>query len=273
MRERRTATTANRNDREQESVSMSDRTFDRLGRRVRTAALALAAAVAVGLSGGAAFAQVERDPEKIVGPEECAECHEDTTAIWRNTHHFSTFREMPRDKKGIKIARNMGLRRIKEGSLCLDCHFTTQMQEGEREPIAGISCESCHGAGDGYLKVHSEFSGKKEEQETEAEEKARWEKSEEAGMIRPHMMYRWAKNCYSCHVVPQEELVNKGGHPAGSSFELVAWSQGEIRHNVWYTEGESNPPADMDRRRKMFVVGMAAAVVAYTVGTLLGGVA
>lgn len=202
-------------------------------------------------------AQVDRDPEEVVGPEECAECHEDATAIWRNTHHFSTFREMPRDKEGIKIARKMGLRRIKEGSLCLDCHFTTKIEEGEREPVSGISCESCHGAGKGYLEVHSEFSGKKEAQETEAEEQERWRKSEAAGMIRPHMMYRWAKNCYSCHVVPQEKLVNEGGHPAGSPFELVAWSQGEVRHNVWYSEDDSNPPAGENRRRKMFVVGMA----------------
>jgi hypothetical protein len=236
---------------------MFARIFETAGRHGRRW-FAAAALVSAGLlSAGTAQAQVERDAAEIVGPEECAECHEDTTAIWRNTHHFATFREMPRDKKGIEIARNMGLRRIKEGSLCLDCHFTTTMEGGEREPIAGISCESCHGAGEGYLKVHSEFSGKEEETETAAEEAARWEKSEAAGMIRPHMMYKWAKNCYSCHVVPQEKLVNVGGHPAGSDFELVAWSQGEVRHNVWYTEGESNPPADTDRRRKMFVIGMA----------------
>jgi hypothetical protein len=224
-------------------------------RRLGLVALAAAAGLLLGATG--AHAQVERDPHKIVGPEECAECHEDATALWRNTHHFTTFREMPRAKEGIEIARAMGLRRIKEGSLCLDCHFTTTIEDGEREPIAGISCESCHGAGDGYLKVHSEFSGKEEETETAAEEAERWAQSEAAGMIRPNMMYEWAKNCYACHVVPQEKLVNVGGHPAGSDFELVAWSQGEVRHNVWYTEGESNPPADLDRRRKMFVVGMA----------------
>lgn len=200
----------------------------------------------------------ERDPANVVGPQECAECHENATAIWRNTHHHATFREMPRKEEAIEIARKMGLRRIKEGSLCLDCHFTSKIdEEGEPEPIAGISCESCHGAGKGYLEVHSEFSGKKEEEETAAEEKERWRKAEQEGMIRPGMMYTWAKNCYSCHVVPEEKLVNKGGHPAGSPFELVAWSQGEVRHNVWYNEGESNPPAGKNRRRKMFIVGMA----------------
>ncbi|SMF72594.1 Cytochrome c554 and c-prime [Tistlia consotensis] len=226
---------------------------------VGTPLLLVAAALLTGslLAPAAAQAQVERDPAKVVGPGECAECHKDTAAIWRHTHHFATFREMPQSKKGIEIAQKMGLRRIKEGSLCLDCHFTTQIKDGEREPIAGISCESCHGAGRDYLKVHSKFSGKKEGEETKAEIAERWRKSEAGGMIRPYMMYRWAKNCYSCHVVPQEKLVNLGGHTAGSAFELVAWSQGEVRHNVWYNKGKSNPPADLNQRRKMFVVGMA----------------
>ena len=203
-------------------------------------------------------AQVERDAEKIVGPEECAECHENATEIWRHTTHHKTFREMPRDRDALKMARTMGLRRIKEGSICLDCHFTTQKVDDKVEAIAGISCESCHGAGKGWTELHSNFSGhENEENETAEEERVRWQKSEEAGMIRPNMTYRLAKNCYSCHLVPQEELVNKGGHTAGSDFELVAWSQGEIRHNVWYNDGEANPPASQDRRRKLFAVGLA----------------
>jgi Cytochrome c554 and c-prime len=205
-----------------------------------------------------AWAQVERDPAMTVGPEKCAECHKLTTAIWRHTHHFATFRDMPRNKKGIEIAQKMGLRRIKEGSICLDCHFTNQLKDGKPEPIAGISCESCHGAAKGYLKVHSSFSGHKSKaEESEAEAAERWKQSEAAGMIRPKAMHSWAKNCYSCHVVPQEKLVNVGGHPAGSAFELVSWSQGEVRHNVWYNDGKANPPASENRRRLMFVVGMA----------------
>lgn len=229
-------------------------------RRAGWCAGALAALLVLGasLAPSGALAQVERDPEKIVGPEECAECHEDTTAIWRHTTHHKTFREMPRDKEGIKMARKMGLRRIKEGSICLDCHFTTQKVDDEVEAIAGISCESCHGAGKGWTELHSNFSGhENEENETAEEERIRWQKSEEAGMIRPNMVYRLAKNCYSCHLVPQEELVNKGGHTAGSDFELVAWSQGEIRHNVWYNDGGANPPASKDRQRKLFAVGLA----------------
>ena len=228
------------------------RTIAALVLTVPVAALAFAANVSP------ASAQVERDPAQIVGPGECTECHEDTGKIWQHTTHHATFREMPRKKKAIKMAREMGERRIKKASICTDCHFTMQEQDdGDVEAIAGISCESCHGAGKDYLEIHSNFSGKEEENETDEEERIRWEKSEEAGMIRPKMMYTWAKNCLSCHVVPKEDLVNQGDHPAGSDFELVAWSQGEVRHNVWYNEGEANPRASKDKRRKMFIVGMA----------------
>ena len=202
-------------------------------------------------------AQTDWDYTKIVGPSKCAECHKKTVAIWENTHHFKTYREMPRRKKANEIARKMGLKRIKAGSLCLNCHFTTVVKDGERDPIAGISCESCHGPAKGYLKRHSEYSGKKKNTETKEEAAKRWADSEAAGMIRPHMLYRLAKNCYSCHVVPQEKLVNVGGHPAGSAFELVSWSQGEVRHNVWYTDGKSNPEASPERKRIMYVVGLA----------------
>ncbi len=202
-------------------------------------------------------AQTEWDHSKVLGPQKCAECHKVTTAIWQNTNHYKTFTELPRRKEANEIAKKMGLKRIKAGSLCLDCHFTTTMEGDKRDAIAGISCESCHGPSKNYLKVHSEFSGKKKETETEAERTKRWAASEAGGMIRPHDMYRWAKNCYGCHVVPQEKLVNDGGHPAGSKFELVSWSQGEIRHNVWYNQGKDNPQAAPERKRLMYVLGLA----------------
>jgi hypothetical protein len=197
------------------------------------------------------------DYTKVVGPTACSECHKAEAAVWQNTHHFSTFRELPRKKEAREISAKMGLKRIKSGSLCLDCHFTSQDAGGKPKTISGISCESCHGAGKDYIKVHSTFSGKKKEQETKEEAAKRWAAAEAGGMIRPHNIYAWAKNCYSCHVVPQEKLVNEGGHKAGSAFELVAWSQGEIRHNNWYTGGKENRQATLEEKRKMYVIGTA----------------
>lgn len=196
------------------------------------------------------------DPSKVVGPNECAECHKQEVQAWKSSHHFKTFREMPRNKRAKKIAKKMGVRRVKSGSTCLNCHFTVQLKSKKKKTISGISCESCHSAGKDWFKIHSEYSGKTAKTETKEEARARWKRAESKGMIRPASLYRLAKNCYSCHVVPLEDLVNKGGHRAGSAFELVSWSQGEVLHNTWHSKGKQNVPANAARKRMLYLVGL-----------------
>jgi Cytochrome c554 and c-prime len=205
--------------------------------------------------GLAAGATVASDPAKIVGPNACAECHKQETEAWKNSHHFKTFREMPRRKEANEIAEKMGVQRIRSESMCLTCHYTVQTKENSKQPVAGISCESCHSGGEDWIKIHSQFSGKTEKTESKAEADARWKLADSKGMIRPSSLYQLAKNCYGCHVVPQEDLVNKGGHPAGSAFELVSWSQGEVRHNTWHSKGKQNVPANAARKRMLYLVG------------------
>jgi hypothetical protein len=200
---------------------------------------------------------IASDPGKIVGPNACAECHKQEVEAWKGTHHFKTFRNLPRDPDAKKIAEKMGVRRIKSEGLCRNCHYTLQRKDDKEEAIAGISCESCHGGGREWIKVHSGFSGKTAKTETKAEAQRRWKLAESKGMIRRHALYQLAKNCYGCHVVPQEDLVNKGGHQAGSAFELVSWSQGEVLHNTWYSRGKQNVPADAARKRMLYLVGLA----------------
>lgn len=199
---------------------------------------------------------VAQDASNFEGPNACSECHKKESEAWQQSHHFKTFREMPRRKEGQEIGNRMGIRRINREGLCLNCHFTVQQSGKSLKPVAGISCESCHGGGKEWLKIHSEYSGKTKESETPAEAAARWQQAESLGMIRPANIYRIAKNCYSCHVVPQEDLVNVGGHSVGSPFELVSWSQGEVRHNTWYSKG-TNEEADAARKRILYVVGLA----------------
>jgi hypothetical protein len=222
-------------------------TIDRLRRSLPIALFSLYLAAGSGLASEA---------EKIVGPNACAECHKDEAEAWKGTHHFKTFREMPRSAKADEIAQKMGVRRIRQETLCLGCHFTVQKKNDREQPVAGISCESCHSAGQDWIKVHSGFSGKTVLFETAAEEKARWKLADSKGMIRPRSFYLLAKNCYGCHIVPQEDLVNKGGHRAGSAFEMVSWSQGEVRHNTWYSKGRENKQAGAARVRMLYLVGL-----------------
>jgi len=195
------------------------------------------------------------DTKKVKGPDECAECHKETVKAWKASHHSTTFKNMPRSDEAREIADKMGIKRIKSESDCLTCHFTIAEEQGEPKPISGISCESCHGAGADWIDVHSDFGGKdvKAENETPEHKTKRYAESEAAGMIRPQNLYNLAANCYGCHTVPNEKLVNIGGHTAGSKFELVRWSQGEVRHNVWYSD--DNTQASLERRRVLYIIG------------------
>lgn len=205
----------------------------------------------------AAGGDLRLDPAQVMGPDACGECHKSSVSAWKPSHHSTTFKKLPRSKKAKEIGKKMGIRRIKADSDCLTCHFTSAVVGNKTKPVAGISCESCHGAGKGWIKLHSDYGGKgaKKESESADHKKDRYVQSEAAGMIRPSSLYEVANNCFECHTVPNEKLVNVGGHTAGSKFDLVAWSQGEVRHNVWYSK--DNNEASANRKRMMYVVGKA----------------
>ena len=222
------------------------------------AALGLMVAIAMSAFGNPASAlELKLDPAQVTGPDACGECHKSSVALWKKTRHAITFKKLPRMKEAKKIAKNLGIRRIKAESDCLSCHFTSAQVKGKVKPIAGITCESCHGAGKKWIKEHSDYGGKgvTMKSETPAHKKERFTKSEAAGMIRPGALYKVAENCYGCHLVPNEKLVNVGKHPAGSKIELVAWSQGEVRHNVWYSK--DNQVSPIERLRMIYLVGRA----------------
>ena len=196
------------------------------------------------------------DMEAVMGPRECAECHEKTALIWEQTLHHALFKHTHRSKEGTSFAKKLRVKRIKGAKgLCASCHYTVQMGKKRPKAIAGVACESCHGASRDWIKVHSEFSGKEKETESPAQAKERWATSQAAGMIRPRNLYALAKNCYSCHATAHEELINVGGHPQGSEFELLSWTMGEVRHNVWYTE--SNDEATPERKRMLYLAGLS----------------
>lgn len=190
----------------------------------------------------------------FVGPQSCIECHESEGKAWQNTHHFNTFKKLHRKKEAKAIAKKMGIKRIKKDKTCAQCHYSGSKVG---KPKAGISCESCHGPAKKWIKVHNDYGGKsvKKEQETAAHKAERISKAVANGMIRPENIYDVASNCYQCHTVPNEKLVETGGHKAGSDFELVTWSQGEVRHNFLNSKDGNNRPASKERKRILYVAG------------------
>lgn len=196
--------------------------------------------------------------DKRVGSQKCIECHDHAGEAWKHTHHFNTYNELHSRPKAAEIAKNMNIRRIKRADTCTQCHYTVMTVDDKPKSVSGISCESCHGAARDWIDIHNDFGGPgvQRNQETEDHRKLRLEKTEKAGMIRPDQLYRLAENCYQCHTVPNEQLVNVGGHKAGSNFELVRWLSGEVRHNFSISDSaRENKDASIERKRMLYVIG------------------
>jgi Cytochrome c554 and c-prime len=232
---------------------------------VREICIGLTVALVVGVCGLRASAEEAKfgpavpDAAKIVGPDQCAKCHQPEVQQWMRTPHFATFDSLHRKPRAKEIADKLGVQSIKRSDVCTQCHYTMQNQEGRDRVVAGVSCESCHGGALGWLTMHSDYGGAGITRATEsADHRAKRVKDSIAqGMNNPHNIYLIAKQCYGCHTVPNEKLVNVGGHLAGSQdFELVAWSQGMVRHNFVRTGGTSNATLSPEDLRVMYVVGV-----------------
>jgi len=208
----------------------------------------------------AAPAFVKCDPAKVLGDGACAKCHEQEVRTWQATPHFRTFDSLHRTPAAKTIAKNLGLRSVKRNDTCVQCHYTRQQQGTRVRVVAGVSCESCHGAAEDWVNLHAEYgAGVTKATETDDHRKMRRQQSIAAGMNNPANVYLIARQCLACHTTPDEKLVNVGGHNAGSEgFELVSWSQGMVRHNFQRAAGQQNAPSSLARVRVMYVVGALA---------------
>src|SRR5688572_29496780 len=152
------------------------------------------------------------DPAKIVGSDACAKCHQQEVQQWMRTPHFATFDTLHRLPEAKQIAERMGLRSIKRGEICTQCHYTEQNQGGRVRVVAGVSCESCHGGAADWVAVHADYGGEGVTKAAESAEhhEQRLKESVALGMNNPHNIYLIARQCFDCHTVPHESVVNQG---------------------------------------------------------------
>ena len=208
----------------------------------------------------------------IIGPEggdnSCANCHANEAEAWKHSAHFRTFAERHRSERAKEILANLEIRSMKRSDQCRQCHYTSVMQEERVRASWGVSCESCHGAARKWNDIHNKVGGSAEgktlqwgegRQESAELRAVRLGAAADKGMIHSEMTYDIARNCFGCHTVPNETLVNTGKHKAGSDHDLVAWSQGEVRHNFLSSAGApanpTNRAATAEQKRRLYVVG------------------
>lgn len=233
---------------------------------------ALVAIIAAGLVWSSmALGQARAEPA-MVGPDKCQKCHRDEHAVWKGTAHFKSFRKVHKSKTAKKIVKAVGQKRMKRAEVCATCHYTVAAKKagGKARPVAGPSCESCHGRASEWINVHNDFGGAgvKRDQETAAHKDARIRNSVAAGMIRPSSPFDVARNCISCHFLANAALpagtrqkMLDNGHPLSAGFELVSYSQGSVRHRFYPPDVTNNKPMTPAELARLYVVGQGAALV------------
>lgn len=202
------------------------------------------------------------DPKKIVTAKPCNECHQLEYGVWEKTKHSTSFKTLHRKELAERITKNMSFKFIKRESLCLKCHYTGVIKNEQLRAISGVSCESCHGAAKDWIDVHNNYGpGAKYNTESAEHEEQRILESKKNGMLRPSEVYGVVANCFQCHTVPHEKLVNVGGHTSGSrDFDLLDRID-EIRHNFLQAQFDpsrsENAERSQEQNRILYVVGKA----------------
>ena len=203
------------------------------------------------------------DPDRVLMTSgdirPCGECHTSEFAAWQGTSHATGFANMHKTESAVDILREMELRTAKRReALCMRCHYTVSP---ELKAVAGVSCESCHGPARDWMPIHNDYGDGIDhpDNESEAHRVSRVSQAEAAGMFRPSGdLYAVAANCFECHTVPFEDLVNTGGHKSGSgAFDLVERVE-QIRHNFVHEQWRGEPgnrETSAERKRMMYVIG------------------
>jgi len=196
-------------------------------------------------------------PEKVQGPAACAECHPNEIEAWKTTKHFKSMRLLHQTPEAAAIVTKLGLQPMKTEASCVACHYLAKNGAEGPSLAAAVACESCHSASADWIKIHGDYgAGAKKATETDEHRATRRAESVLHGLIMADDIYGLGRNCYECHVLQDEKLANVGGHTPGSAdFNLLTWTQGEVRHNLLGDEHRANPEATPENKRRMLAVG------------------
>jgi hypothetical protein len=185
----------------------------------------------------------------VLGPSECIRCHSHgvQARAWQERDversgdkaHVKSLDRL-RSRESATLARAAGVSSPRD-ALCTKCHATVV----RGRPRAGVSCESCHGAGKDYLEVH--------------QKKDQYAPSVAAGMRDLRVKVpAIVELCVSCHVTTDPTLV-AAGHPVGETFD-VAKSLALIEHWSWEVRQTRIDMDEVGRLGRLAVADAAAAV-------------
>ncbi|MEQ9122939.1 MAG: multiheme c-type cytochrome [Alphaproteobacteria bacterium] len=217
-----------------------------------------------GALGLAAFVAPPAMAADNVGPEKCQECHRAEYGVWEGTKHFESLRNAHKHDSAKAIVEAVGGKSMRREDTCATCHYTVVGRKAE----AGPSCESCHGAASAWLPLHNDLGGPtvKPSEEAPAHKQQRLAAAKKAGMIHSSMLLDIAENCNGCHTLANvsADVADKmigAGHPINGDYELVAYSQGSVRHRFYPPDITKNKEMTKAELATTFLTGHAAGLV------------
>lgn len=182
---------------------------------------------------------------QMLGPNECLNCHDhDAEREWyekkeipevrrlfpekgANAGHINALNQMEAEKSN-EYAKAIGLAdKYDINGKCVSCHATVFRGDAN----AGVSCESCHGPGSGYLKPH-------QTKDAYEQSVAQYGMTKLIGNI-----LGWTQQCTNCHVMDDARLI-QAGHPSGDDFDLSKkYVPVSLHFKKKYTEADVAPIA------------------------------
>ncbi|MFT5131132.1 MAG: hypothetical protein ACI8W8_004768 [Rhodothermales bacterium] len=156
----------------------------------------------------------EWSAKSLVKPKMCALCHSkaklgDQQSVWEKGSHANAFASLGTEKAKA-IAAKQGISDPQKSGKCLSCHSTAYGFGEKRvstqvKPEDGVTCQSCHGPGKGYLAKHA---------------KNRQLAIDKYGLVKPK-----AAECLRCHNSQSPT------HDPTKSFDFAAyWAR--ITHSL-----------------------------------------
>lgn len=172
-------------------------------------------------------------PARFTGEQSCASsyCHgggkgKDQFQIFQKKDIHNHAHEVLANNRSTRMGESLGITDVTRDARCTVCHSPQQSLALERfaagvKPVAGVSCESCHGAAENWLRFHTRTDITHDQRVG-------------SGLREVKSLYARSNVCVGCHLNIDQQLVT-AGHPE-LFFELDGQSRAEPPH--WKEEND-----------------------------------
>lgn len=133
------------------------------------------------------------------GRKKCYNCHKSQGVSWEKTLHAKAMESLkPNTRKDAKLKAKLDPKKdYTQDKDCVGCHVDGWNKDGGyhiEDPekfLTGVGCESCHGAGSDYRKLHRKAGEAFDKSQTPMER---------AKLVEAGQELEFAETCNACHL-------------------------------------------------------------------------